>query len=243
MMTEKKSINKIFNCDEWSPEKQIEEVARRWMFYKEGENKEISSSFSPHSDDVIVAVAPKSGTTWLLHNICHQLRMRGAEPDFKYQTEVFTWIELAEKVFNLDPATMPQPAKPRILASHLQYPLIPKEGKIIYCYRDQKDLLVSLHYYLDYVFALKGRVSLPNLVHVIIQQVEANIKDLLLWWEHRHDDDILLFFFDDLLEDHAGSVRQIAKFIGSWSGLRCRHICSSGSHYNPCGDGTSSQKI
>ena len=140
--------------------------------------------------------------------------MQGAEPNFEYQTEVFTWIELAEKIFKLDPATMPQPAKPRILATHLTHPLVPKGGKIIYCFRNQKDMLISAYYFLDYVLALKGRVSLPNMARVIIKKVEENINDLLLWWEHRHDDDILLFFFDDLLEDHTGCVYRIAKFIG-----------------------------
>ena len=69
--------------------------------------------------------------------------MRGAEPDFKSQADVITWIELAERVYKVDPATMPQPASPHILATHLQYPLVPKGGKTIYCFREQKDALVS----------------------------------------------------------------------------------------------------
>ncbi len=189
----------------------MQEVARRWQFYTELEDREVS--FKPLPNNVIVAVPPKCGTTWLLH-ICHQIRMHGAEPDFEYQTNIVTWIELAEKAFNLDPATMPQPASPRILATHLPYPLVPKGGKIIYCFREQKDVIVSAHYYLDSFFSLKGRVSLSNMALALIQVVENNLNNLLLWWEHRHDDDILLFFFEDLLEDHAGCVHQIAKFIG-----------------------------
>ena len=117
-------------------------------------------------------------------------------------------------MYKVDPATMPQPASPRILATHLQYPLVPKGGKTIYCFREQKDALVSAYYYLNSMFLLKGRVSLSNLALSVMPQVEKNLNDLLLWWEHRHDDDILMFFFDDLLEDHAGCVRRIAKFIG-----------------------------
>jgi hypothetical protein len=55
--------------------------------------------------------------------------MRGAEPDFESQANVVTWIELAERVYEVDPATMPQPASPRILATHLQYPLVPNLGR------------------------------------------------------------------------------------------------------------------
>ncbi len=198
--------------DEWSPERQMQEVARRWELYRGIENHQ-EVSFKPLPDDVIVAVPPKCGTTWLLH-ICHQIRMQGAEPDFEHQTSVIAWIELAERAYNVDPATMPQPASPRILATHLQYPLVPKGGKIIYCFRDQKDALVSAYHYLNSFFSLKGRVTLPNLALSVMQQVEKNLNDLPLWWEHRHDDNILLVFFKDLLEDHAGCVRRIAKFIG-----------------------------
>ena len=209
-MTDSKT-NSICN-DEWSPERQMQEVARRWDFYREMENHQ-DVSFKPLPDDVIVAVPRKCGTTWLLH-ICHQIRMQGAEPDFEYQTNVITWIEEAERAYNVDPATMQQPASPRILATHLPYPLVPKGGKIIYCFREQKDALVSAYHYLNSFFSLKGRVSLSNLALSVMQQVEKNLNDLLLWWEHRHDDEILLIFFEDLLEDHAGRVRQIAKFTG-----------------------------
>ena len=98
--------------DEWSAERQMQEVARRWGFYREMENHQ-ELSFTPLPNDVIVAVPQKCGTTWLLH-ICHQIRMRGAEPDFKSQADVITWIELAERVYKVDPATlsvMPQVEK------------------------------------------------------------------------------------------------------------------------------------
>ena len=94
----------------------MQEVARRWGFYREMENHQ-ELSFTPLPDDIIVAVPQKCGTTWLLH-ICHQIRMRGAEPDFKSQADVITWIELAQGVYKVDPVTMPQPASPRILYSH-----------------------------------------------------------------------------------------------------------------------------
>ena len=45
-------------------------------------------------------------------------------------------------------------------------------------------------------------------------KVEQHLSDLVTWWGHRHDDEILLLFFDDLKEDHAGTVKRIAKFVG-----------------------------
>ena len=209
---ENKTIDEIFHDESWSPEQQMQEMCRRTGFYQEGENRS-NLSFVPKPDDVIVAVAPKSGTTWMLH-ICHQIRMHGVEPDFERQTDVLTWIELAEKMIGIDLDTMVQPANPRIFATHLQYPLVPKGGRIVYCFREQKDVLVSAYYFLDSFLSLKGRISLQCFAQYIMAWVEQNLKDLLNWWEHRHDDDVLLIFYDDIKEDHMGSVRRIAKFIG-----------------------------
>ena len=177
-------------------------------------NPEEKISFAPRPSDVIVATPPKSGTTWLTH-ICHQLRMKGAEPDFKEQTDVLTRLELE---INVDPQTKPQPAEPRVFFSHLFYPSVPKGGKIINCHRDLRDAVYSSYSFFDTMLSLKGRVSLPIFAKVRVTTgglaVKKRLQDLLLWWEHRHDDDVLLLFFDDLKEDHPGCVRRIAKFTG-----------------------------
>lgn len=106
-----------------------------------------------------------------------------------------------------------QPAEPYIFATHLPYPLVPKGGRTIHCFRDQKDVLVSTYHYLNSLLSLKGRVSLNMFAQVWCPQVEMTLKDLLKWWDHRHDDDVLLLFYEDLKEDHDGYVRRIAKFI------------------------------
>ena len=192
----------------------MQELQRRLRVFPNPEEK---ISFTPRPSDVIVATTPKSGTTWLLH-ICHQLRTGGAEPDFKAQTDVLARLEKSRANLNIDAQTMPQPAEPRVFFSHLLYSAVPKGGKIIYCYRDRKDVLVSSYFFLDTHLSLKGRVSLPVFAKVRLTTggvaVKKRLQDLLLWWEHRHDDDVLLLFFDDLKEDHAGCVHRIAKFIG-----------------------------
>ena len=198
----------------WTPEQQIQELKKRT-------DAIVSSlvqkpSFKPNPDDVIVAAPPKNGTTWLLH-ICHQIRMQGQEPDFEDQNDVIGLIELLEasKKTGTNLATLEQPAKPRIFATHLPHQVIPKGGRLIYCFRDQKDSLLSSYHFLNTLIALRGRVSLSIFAqHYSFEQIEFRLKDLVVWWEHRHDDNLLLLFFDDLMEDHAGCVRRIAKFMG-----------------------------
>ena len=202
--------NKTGSSELWTPEQQVDELKKRLEVA--GSLRSTSYAFTPNPDDVIVAVPFKNGTTWLVH-ICHQLRMRGAEPDFDDQADIVTRIEGTKVMHGIDLADKPQPAKPHIYITHLPYPSVPLGGRRLYCFRDQKDVMLSAYRFIDLLLSLKGRVTQTNFASVWIQYIEYNLKDLLIWWEHRHDDDLLLLFFDDLKEDHGGCVRQIAKHI------------------------------
>ena len=209
------SIEDLAPATVWTPEQQIRELKQRSM----PPVAEGCIFFTPRPTDVIVAVPPKCGTTWLLH-IVHQLRMNGSEPDFEDQLEVTAWVERSQ-MFGVDLSTKTQPAELRVFFSHLPYHRIPKEGKIIYCVRDQEDALYSFYKFLDSLYVLRGQVSLPIFANTIMKSGRYDHGDtamvlngLLVWWEHRNDDDVLFLFFDDLREDHAGCVRRIAKFIG-----------------------------
>ena len=201
----------LVHLDQWTPEQQMLALKYRKLLYFEQQ----PYSFSPLPDDVFIAVPPKSGTTWVSH-ICHQLRTNGAEPDFEDQDMVVIWMDKAVQCYGLDPSTTKQPTEPRLFKTHLPYPAIPAGGKMIYCFRELKDVLVSHYHFLNTMYVLHGRVAL----HIFAQYgVEHGIivkwlEDLLVWWDHRHDNNVLLLFFDDIKEDHTGCVRKIATFIG-----------------------------
>ena len=196
----------------WPPEQQLKELKRR-MDASNSDMSHTKPSFQPNPGDVIVAIPQKNGVTWMMH-ICHQIRMRGREPDFEDQLQVITWIEASERVHGIDPASKPQPASPHIFVTHLPFPLLPSGGKKIYCFREQKDAVLSAYYFYDSKFSLRGRVSMSIFADVFLERTERHLNELLLWWEHRHENDTLLLFFGDLLEDHTGCVCRIAKFMG-----------------------------
>ena len=78
----------VITKTEWTHEEQLQELTRRiGVLGAEQINQNVS--IKPRSNTVIVSAAAKSGTTWILH-ICHQIRMKGAEPDFENQTDVVT---------------------------------------------------------------------------------------------------------------------------------------------------------
>ncbi len=206
-------IAAIVSSKVWTPEQQVEELTRRFNVI-ESVIKYENISFKPNPDDVVLAVPPKNGATWLLH-LCHQIRVRGKEPDFKSQDVIVTWIEATEKLLGIEPVAKPQPTRPYIFLTLHIYPLSPIGGRRICCFRDQKDAAISAYHYFDLLLLLKGRVSLPIFAKFWVEDtLKSRLKDLVIWWEHRHDDDLLLLFFDDLKEDHEGCVRRIAKFIG-----------------------------
>ena len=197
----------------WTVEEQAKQLKTRMgiMFSQMMDIKK--QTFQPEPDDVIVAMPPKNGTTWLTH-ICHQIRMKGQEPDFEDRMEVIYVLEVSEKVTGVKPEDCKQPAKPRIYATHIPYSLLPTGGRLIFCFRDQKDALISAFHFFNSQLILKGRVSLSVFGQIYLSHVEKHIQELMVWWEHRNDPNVFVLFFDDLKEDHAGTVRRLAKFIG-----------------------------
>ena len=199
----------------WTPEQQLAEMMRRAVPLLTIMNTPIS--FSPFPTDVTVVTSMKSGTTWVSH-ICHQLRTKGREElDFEEQVpEVVAILEFSIPIYHTDPNSVIQPAEPRLFCSHLPYEMIPKGGRYIFCFRDQKDALYSLCLFVETMLILRGRVPLPMMLNVFsaLQWTANNLRKLVSWWEHRHDDNVLFMFYDDLKEDHAGCVRRIAKFLG-----------------------------
>ena len=205
----------IIRAAVWTPEQQAQELGRR---LEPGLQAMMApSSFKPRSTDVIVVGPPKCGLTWVTH-ICHQIRTGGAEPDFNEQIpDVTTILDLSLFYLNLDPNTMVQPAEPRVFLSHYSYDTVPKGGKLIYIFRDQKDAFYSWYQYLDTEIVLKGRVSMPVFAEVFMNRAHwtaNNMRNMLVWWEHRHDDDVMFLFYDDLKEKRAECVSRIAEFMG-----------------------------
>lgn len=113
-----------------------------WIFHRDRE------AFALAGDDVVVAVPGKSGTTWLMH-IAHQVRMKGAAPDFDDQMDVIPWIDPMGPALAIpEPIDRQQCAKPRVFKSHSPYQAfasggLSEGGKLIYCFRGLEDVTIS----------------------------------------------------------------------------------------------------
>lgn len=188
--------------------------------------------------DVVISVPIKSGTTWTM-NIVHQL-LTGGTADFRDIYEQVPWIEflgfpgqshqdVVDRV-----AAMPTDIR-RAFKTHSPPPGVPfqaagsgKDVKYVVVFRNPEEGVVSFKTFLDKHtdewFELWGmpreamcRPDLQSFYSEIIDgrgMQGAFFGFLAAWWPLRHEPNVMFIHFADMKQDHEGSVRKIAEFLG-----------------------------
>ncbi|CAO2628046.1 Amine sulfotransferase [Lemmus lemmus] len=168
-------------------------------------------------DDVFIVTYPKSGTVWtqqilsLIYfeghrNNSENIRTMDRAPFFEYN------------IHNVDFAKMPSP---RIFSSHLPYYLVPKvlkdkKVKILYIYRNPKDVLTSYFHFSNLVVLLEASNTVETFMQAFLdgRVVGSNWFDHIRgWYEHRHDFNIMFLSYEDMKKDLRGSVLKICSFL------------------------------
>ena len=175
--------------------------------------RERGLAFRPRADDVLIATAPKCGTTWV-QQIVHGLRTRGSM-DFAEITEAVPWLEMAAAL-GLDPEGE-QAARPRAYKTHLTWEEIPKGGRYIHVTRDPRDVLVSQFRFHEGWWLEPGAVGIDEYARDQFLGPEPPGRFwtfLLSWWPRRRDPDVLFLAYEGMREDLGAALRRIAAFIG-----------------------------
>ncbi|XP_047590492.1 amine sulfotransferase-like isoform X2 [Lutra lutra] len=160
-------------------------------------------NFEIRENDVFIVTYPKSGTIWfqqLLSLIYSEEHRKGTGkletmdrvPFFEYKTPAMDFEE--------------RPS-PRLFSTHLPYYLVPsglknKKAKIIYVYRNPKDVMCSYFHFAKNVtsqFTVMGSLWFDH------------IKG---WYEHRSLFNIQFMTYEETKKDLRGSVLKICKFLG-----------------------------
>ncbi|KAM3851051.1 amine sulfotransferase-like [Vipera latastei] len=174
--------------------------------------------FEVRDSDIFVVTYPKSGTIWTLNILClilYEGHRNGTEnipvsrrcPSLEYN------------IYNVDISQLPSP---RVLMSHLPYYLLPqklraKKGKVIYVYRNPKDILVS---YFHYHNSFQGIENATNLEEYMQDFLSGNVASSLVfdhmkgWYTHQNEFNILILCYEEIMQDLRGTVLQICKFVG-----------------------------
>lgn len=203
--------------------------ALRWNFFK------------PRSDDIVVATAYKSGTTWT-QGILANLIFSGETPPAT-GGDLSPWLDMRIFPLELVLSGLEAQTHRRFIKTHLPLDGLPYNPalKYIYVARDARDVFMSLwnHYknQTDMMMAAfnttPGRVG-PEFpacgddIHAFWHgwitrgwfawesegyPYWSNMAHAQSWWNYRGLPNILLVHYADLLADLEGEIRRIADFL------------------------------
>ncbi|XP_012785923.2 amine sulfotransferase-like [Ochotona princeps] len=179
---------------------------------------ENTENFEIREDDVFVITYPKSGTLWM-QQILSLIYFEG----HRNRTEKVDTVDRVPFFEYSYPGTdIGNRPSPRLFASHLPYYLAPKglknkKAKVIYVYRNPKDIMVSYFYFSNWLTIFETTDTIDDFIEKFL---DGNVSGSLWfdhirgWYEHRHDFNILFMMYEEMKKDLRGSVLQISRFLG-----------------------------
>ncbi|KAJ8363168.1 hypothetical protein SKAU_G00119990 [Synaphobranchus kaupii] len=181
--------------------------------------------FKIKDSDVFLFTFPKSGTVWTQRIVTLLY-----EEDFPVSVDqnpflCMPWLELLRKGY--DYTIRPSP---RLFCSHLQEHLVPrglqeKKAKVIYVYRNPKDVMVSGFHFSQFKFLTEKYKDIDDVVDAFLSGrcVGGNWFDHVQGWYHNKDKyNILFLSYEEIIKDLRSVVLKIAEFVGK--NLSCAAI-------------------
>ncbi|CAH1245471.1 SULT1C4 [Branchiostoma lanceolatum] len=186
---------------------------------------EMAESFEVRDDDVFISAYLKSGTTWtqqIVSLVC-------ADGDISEVCKIpimqrTPWLETVDKMGTSEPVPklLEKAPSPRLMKTHLPYYMLPQQaregkGKIIYCARNVKDVVVSWHNMRRMVIIIPCGTWEENFKEFITPKEAYNgfWWDVIPeYWRHKDDGNMLFIKFEDMKQDLRGHVVKIANFLG-----------------------------
>lgn len=187
----------------------------------------VQQNFKALKSDILLATLPKSGTTWLKALVfsilnrdkfdatSHPLLDHGPHDCVVFlesittQKNVYRGLESEGEI------------APRVLATHIPYPCLPEsvkdsDCKIIYLFRDPKDVLVSSWYYMK---KLRARELAPLTIEEAFEIFIQGISHFGPFWDHllgyyKSHKNIIFLSYESLKLEPLIHVKKLAQFLG-----------------------------
>ncbi|XP_006024568.1 sulfotransferase 6B1-like [Alligator sinensis] len=167
-------------------------------------------------DDIVVVSYPKCGANWLIQ-ILHDLIFTTLQK--KNETSELPFIECGdpEKYQRLK-----QFPSPRILATHVPYDMIPKsifknKAKILVLFRNPKDTAASFFHFHNNVPSIPSYSSWDEFFSEFMNgkvSWGSYFDHAVAWNKHIEDENVQILIYEDMKENLASAVKQIADFFG-----------------------------
>lgn len=170
------------------------------------------SELEDRPDDIYIVTFPKSGTTWM-QMICYQLLTRG-KMDFSHIYEVSPWLTNAA-TNDGDVREINDLPSPRVFKSHEPYDQFDPNNKrrIIFVYRDGKDVAVSFNHHLTNYNNPKQTLSNTYKKYFSLEEEYNWFSFTKSWLENDDGLNILYVNYQDLKNDFDSSIQRIANFL------------------------------
>uniref|UniRef100_A0A8C6VPA7 Sulfotransferase n=1 Tax=Naja naja TaxID=35670 RepID=A0A8C6VPA7_NAJNA len=182
------------------------------------QNIDSLENFEIRNDDTFIITYPKSGTVWTQNIVCLIL-YEGHRDGTENRTLIdrAPWLEY--NLYNVDFTNCPSP---RVICSHLPYYLIPKglrnkRAKVIYVFRNPKDVLVSsYHFYKMLTFMETAKEFDAYFERFLAGKVPSSLwlDHIEGWYAHKGDFNILFLSYEEMKKDLRSSVLKICNFLG-----------------------------
>ncbi|XP_058029350.1 amine sulfotransferase-like [Ahaetulla prasina] len=182
------------------------------------ENIDSAESFEIQDDDVFLITYPKSGTVWaqnILSLILHEGHRDGTE-NINLMDRA-PWVE-----YHISLRDLTNLPSPRVICSHLPYHLAPKglrnkRAKIVYVFRNPKDILVSMYHFHKIVVTFETPKSFDTFMENFLAGKVTNslwLDHIEGWYTHKDDFNILFLSYEEMKKDLRSSVLKICNFLG-----------------------------
>ncbi|KAL5720474.1 hydroxyjasmonate sulfotransferase [Ranunculus cassubicifolius] len=188
--------------------------------------------FQPRDTDIILATAPKSGTTWLkslvfvianrtrysIHDQNHPLLTTNPHGLVPFLEILYLdKIVLSEEISNLDP---PRSFSTHVDCSMLSESIKTSNCKIIYLCRNPKDVFVSLWLFINKIKPSSlEKLSLDEAFELFCDGVTPMgpywVQALSYWkWSLEKPNKVLFLKYEDMKEDIGSQIMKISEFLG-----------------------------
>ncbi|XP_078255771.1 amine sulfotransferase-like isoform X2 [Rhinoraja longicauda] len=175
-------------------------------------------NYEVRDSDVFVVTYPKSGTIWMqsiLMYIFTDDDLQTGETKATYFKA--PWLELAIKEINTDDRP-----SPRLFVTHLPYQLIPKalknkKAKVIYVYRNPKDVAVSYYHFHKFANYLETPENFGAFLQAFLKgQVDYDswFDHVKNWYNHREEFNIIFQSYEEMIKDLKKAVLKFCTFLG-----------------------------
>ncbi|XP_007957282.1 amine sulfotransferase-like [Orycteropus afer afer] len=158
--------------------------------------------FEIRDDDVFIITYPKSGTIWT-----QQILSLIYFEEHRNRTAIVETIDRAPFLeYNIRKVDFLKQPSPRLFSSHIPYYLAPnglknKKIKIVYVYRNPKDVLISFFHFSKLRVTLEPSETMEQFMRKFLDgKVVGSLwfDHIRGWYEHKHNFNILFMQYEGM---------------------------------------------